>query len=76
VVDTADFAAPHAHDTREFSFALPPGPYSFSGTLVSVVWALELVLEPGPEVERLDFVLGPSGAEVLVGGAGTPYEGA
>lgn len=44
----------------------PPGPYSFSGTLVSVVWAVEAIAHPGKDVARVDFVLSPTGREVSV----------
>jgi len=76
VVDEVDFPAPRQSETRDFSFDLPGGPYSFSGKLISLVWALELVVEPGPDVERLDFVLAPGGAEVTIDEALAPYEGA
>jgi hypothetical protein len=72
VVEVAHFAAPRTSDSRDFSFTLPRGPYSFSGALVSVVWALELVVEPISDVVRFDFVMGPSGSEVLAGNV-TPY---
>jgi hypothetical protein len=75
IVDSVSFVTPRASDSRTFSFAMPLGPYSFSGKLISLVWALELVVEPGPDVERLDLVLGPSGSEVLIGGGGAKYEG-
>jgi hypothetical protein len=76
IVDSVSFVTPRASDSRSFSFALPLGPYSFSGKLISLVWALELVVEPGPDVERFDLVLGPSGSEVLIGGAEAAHEGA
>lgn len=56
-------APPQAVD-EEFSFDLPAGPYSFSGTLISLVWAIELVLEPGGHHERLEFVVSPTGHEI------------
>jgi hypothetical protein len=79
VVDTITFSTPRRSDSRSFSFALPLGPYSFSGKLISLVWALELVVEPGPDVARVDFALSPTGSEVLLGGTRSPeapYEGA
>src|SRR5688500_6445698 len=35
--------SPAASGWVRFSFELPPGPYSFSGQLVSLGWAVELV---------------------------------
>ncbi len=55
--------------SREITVQLPKGPYSFSGTLISVIWAFELVAFPSNESFRKEFVLGPNAQEVLVGGA-------
>jgi hypothetical protein len=66
LVDTVAFASPQAADQRTFRFALPEAPYSFSGKLISIVWAMELIVEPGPSVERREIVMSPSGREVVV----------
>jgi hypothetical protein len=66
VVDTSSFASPRADDGRDFTLPLPREPYSFSGKLISIVWALELIVEPGGHVERREFVLAPWGREVVV----------
>src|SRR6185369_15538212 len=42
------FETPQASEGRPFTFELPDEPFSFSGQLISLIWALELVLEPGP----------------------------
>ncbi len=47
-----------------FEFQLPQGPYSFSGRLISLAWALELIITPGSQVARLDFVLSPTAQEI------------
>lgn len=46
------------------SLRAPGGPYSFSGRLISLIWALEAVAEPGGEVARCEVVLSPSGEEI------------
>jgi hypothetical protein len=66
-VETVVFQTPQTHDDRTFSVTLPREPYSFSGKLVSIVWALELIVEPGSNVERQEFVMSASGAEVVLG---------
>jgi len=72
-VGSVPFATPQTNDSRSFTLALPRDPYSFSGKLVSIVWALELIVEPGSNVERQEFVMSPTGAEVVVGeSAGEP----
>src|ERR1043166_4380135 len=53
-----------AQPPRAVGLRLPESPYSFSGKLISLVWALELVAEPSKEVIRREFVLAPGGEEV------------
>jgi len=52
-----------------FAFEAPQGPFSYSGRLTSVSWALELVSEGPDESERLDIVIAPTGAEIVLGTA-------
>ena len=66
-VDSTIFQTPQQNDDRTFSFTLPREPFSFSGKLISLVWALELIVEPGANVERQEFVMSASGAEVVLG---------
>jgi len=66
VVDTVRFEAPQAEEARPFRFRLPDAPYSFSGKLISLVWALELVAEPSRDVARLELVIAPGAREVLL----------
>lgn len=56
------FTAPLAHDNREFEFQLPPTPWSFSGKLVSVHWAIELILNrpPRDDLARLELIVSPT----------------
>lgn len=68
VVATIRFEAPQAGDTRPFSLRLPASPYSFSGKLISLLWAVELVLQPGDRHERIEIVVAPGGTEVLLPG--------
>lgn len=49
---------------QAFVFEGPEGPYSYSGKLVSVVWAVEAIAKPGKHVARQDLVLSPTGREV------------
>lgn len=67
VVETQSFDSPRREDRRAFTFALPREPYSFSGMLITLTWALELLIEPGGLVERMEFVLSPTGQEVVLG---------
>ena len=65
-VGVVAFQTPQMNDDRLFSFALPRQPFSFSGKLISLVWALELIVEPGSNVERHEFVMSASGEEVVL----------
>ena len=65
VVETLPFNDPQAGDTRSFSLRAPDSPYSFSSKLISVIWALELVLEPGDHCERVELTIGPGAREVV-----------
>jgi hypothetical protein len=64
LVETARFEQPSQNETRSFRFRLPEAPYSFSGTLISVVWALELIVHPSKEVTRSEIQVGPQRREV------------
>jgi hypothetical protein len=64
LVETVPFENPGMSDRRRFRLRLPQSPYSFSGKLVSIVWALELVVQPENAAERIDFVMAPGGEEV------------
>lgn len=64
IAATATFAEPPAADTREFSFDAPNGPYSFSGTLIAVLWAVEFIVTPGNEFQRIEIVIAPEAAEI------------
>ena len=70
VVETLTFHNPGAFDSKDFTFTLPEGPYSFSGKLISLLWALELVVEHPRETARLELTVSPTGREVLLYGDG------
>ena len=62
------FDEPRRIEQREFQFKLPPGPYSVSGKLVTLDWALELLSDNPDQVERYNLTVSPSGRKVLLGG--------
>jgi hypothetical protein len=70
---------PSKNGEQEFEFKLPTSPYSFSGKLISLIWALELVIrsatdmyaidwkeKPGCEAARLEITMSPTGMELLL----------
>lgn len=49
---------------EDFALALPPSPYSFSGTLITLKWALELSVRKGRETAIEHIVVSPTGEPV------------
>jgi hypothetical protein len=66
LVQRESVPSPISAGEHRFRFTLPAGPYSFSGKLISLLWAIELVAEPGGKVARCEFVLSPSGREIVL----------
>lgn len=67
VVETVRFDEPGTCGSKDFSFTLPDRPYSFSGKLISLIWALELTSSPGSETIRREITLSPTGQEIILG---------
>jgi hypothetical protein len=55
---------PTVKGERAFKFGLPAGPYSFSGRLITLRWAVELVADD--HADRWEFTMAPDGAEILL----------
>lgn len=64
VAETVRFDHPQTDESRSFRFRLPAAPYSFSGQLITLSWALELVAEPSRDVARQEITVAPGGREV------------
>jgi hypothetical protein len=67
IISAQKFDSSSPSEQRGFRFVAPSEPYSFSGQLISLVWVLELVVEPGNEFERVEIVIGPEGKTVELG---------
>lgn len=66
IVEQVEVEHPSLQGTHDFSFRLPDFPWSFSGTLISLVWAVEASLDPGGTVERVTLVSAPEAREVVL----------
>lgn len=66
VVATVRFDHPKPAEARPFQFQLPREPHSFSGKLISLIWAVEAVALPSNQSARAEFVLAPQGKEILL----------
>lgn len=64
VVQTVSPRATQIRDQQMFQLQAPQGPYSFSGKLVSLVWAVEAVVEPKSLSTRSEIVISPTGQEI------------
>ena len=66
VVDRLRIDAPPAYGQRAFSFVLPLQPHSFTGTLVSLAWGLELVAIGADAVKRGELVVAPGRRAIVL----------
>ena len=70
VVEKFSFPNPQREEAQPFRFRLPVAPYSFSGKLISLIWAVEVVFKSPREARRSEFILSPSGKEIVLGQVG------
>ena len=64
VVSETVFDNPLTSESRPFKITLPQSPYSFSGKLVSLIWALELVASDNETAVTREIVISPFGYEI------------
>jgi len=66
VIATEKIPVTTAAGEAKIRFTLPAAPWSFSGRLISLLWAAELIAEPGTRSARCEFLLSPTGKEILL----------
>jgi len=64
VVDVVRYDGLPKSGEKDFAIELPHAPYSFSGKLITLTWALEAVVLPGETAERVELEIGPDGRAV------------
>lgn len=64
VVERLDLDPGRPSGEEEFEFEVPWAPLSFSGQLISLAWAIELVANPGAWTGRVDLVVGHGDREI------------
>ena len=57
---------PANEGSEAFSFIAPDYPLSFSGKLISLVWAIEAIAFPSHAAETENIVIGPNRQEILI----------
>lgn len=70
IVDRLEIANPVQSGEFPFRFRLPSGPYSFSGKLISLVWMIEVQIKPSKLTKDAEFVMSPTGKEIIIADAG------
>lgn len=65
VVQTMRLEGSATNGRQSFRFVLPEGPYSFSGKLISLQWAIELV-SPAGDSDLANFTMSPTGSEIVL----------
>ena len=70
VVRTVPVEFPARSGSKRITFQLPREPWSFSGKLISLVWAVELVALPSGAADRKEFVMAPGATEILLHASG------
>lgn len=66
VVRVQPLTSTHAEGRERFALKAPAHPYSFSGKLISIVWAVEAVIMPSGDASTTPIMIGPGAAEVVV----------
>lgn len=66
VVDTVTVENPGALGSKDFQFVLSDGPCSFSGRLISLIWAVELSCPDIVETVRQEIVVSHIGKEIVL----------
>ena len=74
IIDTIRIDNPGTLGGRHFKFLLPHGPYSFSGKLISIIWALELTLPRGRNAAHKEITLSADGREIVCTACDDPYK--
>ena len=67
LLNQVELQHPGKSGEQPFEFRLPLSPYSFSGSLIYLTWAVEAVMEEPEVVARMEIVVSPTGNEIKLG---------
>lgn len=67
ICDSAIYEDLSGSGQAEFAFQAPVYPNSYSGTLISIQWALEAIRFPDRYSTRVDLTIGPDAREIVAG---------
>jgi hypothetical protein len=63
-VKSVFFPSPGLSGMQDFTMKLPDGPYSFSGQLITLSWALWLIPKKSKQSGKFPIVISPTGREI------------
>ncbi len=66
VVDSQPIAAGSAQNSTRFEFTAPHRPFSFSGKLISLIWAIEVVMFPSRNGQQETITISNLGTEIIL----------
>lgn len=66
IVEQYQIQTPDSQGHQNFTFELPDQPYSFSGKLISLIWAVEAACSRGHTVTREKIRVSPTGREYIL----------
>ena len=58
---------PGFSNIQNFNFKAPSSPYSFSGRLISIIWAVEALTSDKKHTESVQLEISPTGREIVLG---------
>lgn len=74
IVETVAVESSAREGSREFTLRAPAAPLSFSGKLISLIWAVELVRLPDGEAARREITLSYGGEEIRIGSEASRFD--
>lgn len=66
IVHTLHEDRPGRTGSNPFEFELPAGPYSFSGSLITLAWTVEIAIEPAGDHESVTIMVSPTDDEIAL----------
>ena len=67
IVHTLHEDRPGRTGSNPFEFELPIGPDSFSGSLITLIWTVEIAIEPVGDHESATIIVSPTDDEIALG---------
>lgn len=68
IVSSHLVAKPNISGDYDFSFEAPTWPHSFTGQLISLQWAIEVVELPSEQAVEAELIIAPGRKEILLPG--------